>query len=292
MSAPTNLTFNVYIGDSLNGDNLIKSEAIMMELEEIHEDNSKQSLDKSELKVNLNYDHQSITNENIKIKFREINKDTINQHLSNSESNDDECSDMLSPNAAKFTSQDHENTIEPHVIHLNSNDIVGDDQIINNHDIIIKLEEIDEIHFNRPSINSESKGEENSKTLLSHTAIIMNDVEVFKSNKNSGSDISDPEAQSTAEVECSLCREIVIKKFLPVHILKEHCKRQIIKCTLCEYKSDSNTALRNHFKGHRNDTSFCDLCKKNFKDLDSHVKYFHDMKGNYHCTYCEKKIPK
>ena len=222
--------------------------------------------------------------------FKENHKDTNNQHLINSESNDDERSDMPLPNAAKFTRQDHENKIEPNLLNLEPNEIVGDDQTMNNHYIIIKFEEIDRIHVNRPSINSELKGEENSKTLFSNTASIMNDVEVVKSKKNGGSDLSDPEAQSTSKVECSLCKKIVIKKFLPVHIMKEHCKEKIIKCTLCEYKSDSNTALRSHLKGHRNETSFCDLCKKNFKDLNSHVKYFHEMKRNHHCTYCGKKF--
>ena len=278
------MTFKLYSGDSLDGDKLMKSESIRMELEEIHKENIKLSLDESEPNE-IDYDPQSM-NSNIRIEFQEVDKDTIKQHLDNSESKDDKFSDMLLTNATEFTIQDHENTIKPYVFNSEPNEIVGDDPIINNHDIIIKLEEIDRKHINRPSINSESKHEENSKTLLSNTASIIKDVEGFdKSNI-----LTMIYPTQKPKVECSLCKKIVIGKFLPVHILKKHCKRQIIKCTLCEYKSDSNNALKNHFKVHKNETSSCDLCKKNFKDLDSHVKYFHEMKRKYHCTYCEKKF--
>ena len=90
-------------------------------------------------------------------------------------------------------------------------------------------------------------------------------------------------------VECSLCKKLVPENSLPDHILKEHCTKQTLDCELCDFVCSTRDALRYHSVKVHKDISFpCDLCKKSFKDLDSHVKYFHDKKRNFKCSYCEK----
>ena len=66
MSVAIEMTCKLYSGDSLNEDKQIKSNSIRIELEEIHEDNIKQSLDESEPNEIIFY-HQSTNIKNIKI---------------------------------------------------------------------------------------------------------------------------------------------------------------------------------------------------------------------------------
>ena len=92
-------------------------------------------------------------------------------------------------------------------------------------------------------------------------------------------------------VECSLCKKKVHENSLTDHILKEHCTNQMLECELCDFVCGTRDTLRYHsVKVHKDISSPCDLCNKSFKDLDSHVKYFHDRKRDFKCNYCEKEF--
>ena len=179
-----------------------------------------------------------------------------------------------------------EKNIENFVVNSKQRD--DDDQIISNGNIKMELQEIDESSVNQSSADSELYYGESLEE-----ADMVKEFEgygMFKhNNKNSENDMSMPKIQNKT-AQCALCKEQLDFKFLQDHILQEHCDNQIIECALCEYKSYSSDALRDHFKVHQDEKSTCDLCNRNFKDLGSHIKYFHDRIRDHQYTFCKKKF--
>ena len=93
------------------------------------------------------------------------------------------------------------------------------------------------------------------------------------------------------KVECQLCSKTFSMGKLRWHILKEHCRNKVVKCSLCDQNFVTKTALGNHVKQiHMSHTSTCYICRKELQDIYHHVNYFRRQIRNYKCSYCEKKF--
>ena len=148
----------------------------------------------------------------------------------------------------------------------------------------IEMEDTECVNAKQPD---EKKNIENKEILK-----IKNDFEDIDIDiENIYKDILNPDFTLTLGTECSLCKTVVPESNFQEHILQEHCTNKMLNCELCEFIFDTKDALRYHCVKVHKDISFpCDLCNKKFKDLDSHVKYFHDRKRDFKCNYCEKEF--
>jgi len=92
-------------------------------------------------------------------------------------------------------------------------------------------------------------------------------------------------------VDCQLCDKTFASTDLRAHVLVEHCKNKLSKCSLCDREFITKIALKKHIlQVHMRETVSCHFCHKEVRDLHHHIKYFHGNKRKYLCSYCEKNF--
>ena len=73
--------------------------------------------------------------------------------------------------------------------------------------------------------------------------------------------------------------------------LKKQFHNKVTMCSLCEKVFQNTKDLQDHVKQvHLTETYKCSICHEECTDLYIHMKYFHKKKGDFHCSYCEKKF--
>ena len=91
------------------------------------------------------------------------------------------------------------------------------------------------------------------------------------------------------EVECQLCYKSFTKESLRLHILKEHWRNEVTKCSFCDEKFENINTMKSHTKlSHLKESTTCNLCHKEYKRLRDHMKFFHEKLRPFACLYCKK----
>ena len=93
------------------------------------------------------------------------------------------------------------------------------------------------------------------------------------------------------EVKCQLCYKSLTKERLRLHILKEHLRNKVTKCSFGDEKFENINFMKSHIKqNHLKESTTCSLCHKEYKRLQDHMKFFHEKLRPFACLYCEKKF--
>ena len=172
-----------------------------------------------------------------------------------------------------------------------SGDSLIEDEFINSESITMELEEMHDNKIEQPFyISQPTEIIENDQTIKKRTRfedfyVVTPQKVLEKLKENLIKTPDENKMMDDLEVDQAPNPNTLI-------IIKEHLHNKNIECALCEYKCNTSDALRTHLiKGHQNPLgSTCDLCNRKFKDIESHVKYFHNTILMHKCTYCEKEF--